>query len=151
MVEAAPRLSLTPGQETGCDDDGVHRTGARAAEGIKREVLRFEQAVEHAPGKCSKRAAPLEGQRKAPFSRSGLVNSHNRRGHGVISVQVGGGKDALPGPLRASGAQSCNVAGGVVERAALLALAGTPCKMPRPVTLGHTPAGQGGVPKKQAR
>src|SRR3982750_1892384 len=117
MVEAAPRLSLPPGQETGCDDDGVHRAGARAAEGIKREVLLFEQAVENAPGKCSKRAASLESQRKAAVSKSVLVNSDNRRGHRVISIQVGGGKDALPGHLHASGGQSCNVAGGVVEAA----------------------------------
>src|SRR4051794_28028091 len=117
MVEAAPRLSLPPGQETGCDNDGVYRTGACAAEGIKREVLLFEQAVEHAPGKCSKRAASLEGQRKAAASRSVLVNSDSRRGHWVVSRQVGGGKDALPGYLHASGAQSCNVAGGVVEAA----------------------------------
>src|SRR4051812_26514014 len=43
-------------------------------------------------------------------------------------------KDALARPLRASGAQSCNVAGGVVERAALLALTGTAGKCP----LRHT-------------
>src|SRR3954451_24284652 len=97
MVEAAPRLSLTPGQETGCDDDGVHRTGARAAEGIKREVLLFEQAVQNAPGKGSKRAAPLESQREAAFSTSVLVNSDSQRGHGVISIQVGGGA-GLQGP-----------------------------------------------------
>src|SRR4051812_26514013 len=102
MVEAAPRLSLTPGQETGCDDDGVHRTGARAAHGIKRKVLLFEQAVQNAPGKCSKRAAPLESQRKAAFSEvseSVLVNSDSRWGHWVISLQVGGGaRMRLQGP-----------------------------------------------------
>src|SRR3954453_8336352 len=98
MVEAA-RLGLAAGQETGCDDDGVHRTGARAAESIKREVLLFEQAVQNAPGKCSKRAAPLESQRKAAASKSVLVNSHSRRGHWMISIQVGGGaRMRLQGP-----------------------------------------------------
>jgi hypothetical protein len=39
---ATPCLRLAASQETGCDDDGVHRTGARAAHRIEREVFLFE-------------------------------------------------------------------------------------------------------------
>ena len=53
MVQATPRFRLAASQKTGCDDDGVHRAGARAAHGVEGEVLLFEQAVENAPGEGS--------------------------------------------------------------------------------------------------
>jgi hypothetical protein len=63
MVQATAGFRLPASQKTSRNDDGVHCTGARAADGVEREVVLFEQAVENAPGESAQRTPALKGRR----------------------------------------------------------------------------------------
>ena len=59
------RTSGFPPASRPADDDRVHCTGARAADGVECEVVLFEQAVTNAPGESAQRTPALKGKRDA--------------------------------------------------------------------------------------
>ena len=76
MIQTPPGFKLTPGKKTRGENDGIHRTRARAAYSIDGDCLILKQPIEDAPAEGAEGASALESEgegfllRPSTFPRS---------------------------------------------------------------------------------